>query len=359
MESAKDELDLKERIAKAVTMKKAIRALTILVGLGLIVFMTVANIVLDPTNVNWQDYLTNALVSAGIMIFGLIMGESTGEDRQLEKVGGLYQTNLGLYHIAREDIEPISIYFAQFFIWYKERKTYLKRLNHLIDNGFTYEWAKAILDYTSLEDLDKLTRQTILVKKGEKEIIVKRIDESKRAVVEEVLNGNVKINSYGHSFYLSASGDGRPMDELEEPRIIQADMRLNKRANRIIKIGSSLIISALWAMVTVKDYMDGNSAQAWLNLISRLTAFCTSFFSGWTTSVIDVKLQANLLSSKTSVLRAFKSSVDKGEWKPQSYEEEARAMYEKEEKERQEAEQAVVTPIVEPPSDIILLEKKD
>ena len=90
--------------------------------------------------------------------------------------------------------------------------------------------------------------------------------------------------------------------------------------------------------------MSGNNAQAWLNLTARLTAFVTSFCSGWATSVIDVKIRAQVLENKTEILRGFQSCIDKKEFTPKTYEELAKAQYEAEEKAREEAIKNVVIP---------------
>lgn len=329
-----------EKIKKSLNMKKAIKAFTIIMGILLIVVMTAVNVVFDAGKLNLKDYICNSLILVGIMVFGLIMGESVGEDRQLEKVGGLYQTNMGLYFQARKDMESEEIYFPQFFQWYKEKRAYQKRLNYLIDNGLEHQWAKAIADHLEPTDLDKLTKQSIQVDG----IIIKRINEDQREIVKHLYDGSLKLDTTSYSYYLTAHGKANSKDVLEQPSVFVRDLKTNKLINRGLKIVSSLFISFLWSTMTVKEFMDAGNAQAWLNLVSRLTAFVTSFFSGWATSVIDVRIKADIIENKTEVLRTFKSCMVKGEFKPKSYEESAREQYEKEEKEREEAIKAVVTP---------------
>lgn len=351
-----ESIEFTEKIKKSFTMKKAVKLLTIIGGLALIVFMTVANVTLDPTHIDWTTYLTNSLILVGIMVFGLVMGESVGDDRQTEKRGGLYQTNLCAYHEAKGAIADIEIYFEQFYLWFKEKCSYTKRVDFLVDNGFDHAWAKAIIDCIAIDDIDRLTKQSIVVERKDKKIIVKRIAVEQAEAVRKALNGSVKINAPSYSYYLSAYGKATRSYVLEQEHEINKDIKINKGANRGLKIISSLAISALWAMVTVNDFMDGDSAQAWLNLISRITSFITSFSSGWGTSVVNVKLQALLLENKATILKYFKDCTDKKEFTPKTYEEEAQAIWEQEERERKEAEASVVTPeIIETP----LLEQKD
>ena len=75
--------------------------------------------------------------------------------------------------------------------------------------------------------------------------------------------------------------------------------------SRLIKIGSSLGISLIWGLLTVNDFISGNDTQAWVNLVSRISALFTSFFSGWMASVKDVKIQARILINKYRVLKMF------------------------------------------------------
>lgn len=355
-----DQQDFASRFKKAVTAKKAIKALTIVGGLALIVFMTVANVTLDPRKTSWATWLTNSLILVGIMVFGLVMGESVGADKQTERKGGLYQTNMGLFFQAREAVSDIAIYFSQFYLWYKEKERYEKRIDYLMERGFEYAWAKAIIDYLELDDLPRLTREAVAYEKDGKKVIIKRIAVEKEEAVRKVLDGSIAIDSPSYSYYLSANSHDNKKYTLEQASVITKSIRVNKTMTRLLKITSSLFISAIWGMVTVNEFMDGSSAQAWLNLISRITSFVTAFASGWATSVANVKLEALRLENKTTVLRNYRACVDKKEFTPRSYEEEAQAEWDKEERAREEAKASVIEPEIVPKPEIItMIEQKN
>lgn len=354
-----DANDFAQKVKKNFTMKKAIKALTIVGGLLLIVFMTVVNVTLDPRKIDLKTYATNAMIMVGIMVFGLVMGESVGEDRQTEKGGGLYQTNLGLYYEAKEAISPIEIYFEQFYIWFKEKQTYSKRIDFLVNNGFDHLWAKAIIDCAELSDVDKLTKETLCYEKNGKKVYVKRIAPEQAEAVRKALNGSIRIDAPSYAYYLSAHSHANKKYLLEQQKEIDRAIKLNKGASRGLKIITSLAISAIWAMVTVQDFMDGNNAQAWLNLVSRITSFVTSFSSGWGTSVVNVKLMAQMLENKASVLKYFKDCTDKKEFTPKTYEEEAQAIWEQEEKAREETKANTIDPVIVPNLEVPLITAKD
>ena len=138
MDNVKDKL-------KSINIKKAIKASTILIGLILVVFISFFNATFDFSNFNWYEWLANSSILVGIMIFGILMGNSTGTDIQQEKIGGLYQNNCIQYNEILVQIESIKIYFSQFWLWYKEQKLIEKKVDFLIDNQFDMRVAKVII----------------------------------------------------------------------------------------------------------------------------------------------------------------------------------------------------------------------
>ena len=123
MDNVKDKL-------KSINIKKAIKASTILIGLILVVFISFFNATFDFSNFNWYEWLANSSILVGIMIFGILMGNSTGTDIQQEKIGGLYQNNCIQYNEILVQIESIKIYFSQFWLWYKEQKLIEKKVDY-------------------------------------------------------------------------------------------------------------------------------------------------------------------------------------------------------------------------------------
>ena len=210
-----------------------------------------------------------------------------------------------------------------------------------MDEGFDEEWAHAIVDHLEEGELPTLEVQSIKKDDG---TIIKRVTERQAKVLKCVFDGSLKLEAPSYVYYLSAHGKASNRDILEQPKAFAKDIKINKGVNRALKIVASLFISFLWSTMTVREFMQGNNAQAWLNLIARLTAFVTSFCSGWATSVIDVKIRAQILENKTEILRGFQSCIDKQEFVPKTYEELAKAQYEAEEKAREEAIKSVVIP---------------
>lgn len=333
--------DTKKKL-QSINLKKAIKATTLLIGLVLVVFISFFNATFDFANFNWFEWLANSSILVGIMIFGILMGNSTGTDIQQEKVGGLYQKNCIAYNDISREIEFIRMYFSQFWLWYKERKLIEKKIDYLIENQFDGRVAKIIVHNIEKEDLEsgKLLYNIAdplnkIYEKGK--VKIKKLDIDQINIVKKIFS--IKLETYGESYYLSLLDDGEsPVNEAEKGKKINEKIARDKRTSYGLKISSSLIISIVWGALTIYDLMGGGDdavKKAWLNLLSRITALVTSYLSGFSTSVVNVRDKARAIENKTDILKYFKSSYDKKEFVPETYEQ----MIEREYKEQLEHEQ--------------------
>lgn len=315
-----------------ITAKKLIKASTLVMGLVLIIFMTVSNIIFEPDKLDFFKWFTNSLISVGIMVFGLLMGESIGHDRQSENPKGLYQRNLKSYNSFRLTIESIEIYFSQFFLWFKEQELIKKKIDWLIDNSFDGQWARMLVLHAKKQDMvvGKLIKsdeeeRVYITEDGHK---LKKIDNEQVEIVKKIFD--IKLNTPEYSYFLSAFDNKSTGGVLEQGTTLRKQIKSDKRFNRALKIVSALFVSLILGMATVSDFTDDNAkAQAWFNLISRLTALLTSLLSGWSSSVLTVKTEAELLENKQRVLKYFKQTYESGEFKVVTYEEEVEKEYAK------------------------------
>ena len=315
--------NLKEKLA-SLDLKRIIKASTLLVGLILIVFISFFNATFDFTNFNWGEWAANSSILVGIMIFGILMGTSTGTDIQQDKVGGRYQNACNSYNEISLAIENIRIYFSQFWLWYKERKLVEKKIDYLFDGRV----AKIIIHNIEKEDLEngKLLYnlaeplEKIYVKNG---IKIKKLDIDKIEIVKKTFD--IKLDTYGDSYYLSLfdDDDSSRVNEAEKGKKINEKIHKDKRRNGLLKITSSLIISVAWGALTIYELTSGGEdavRKAWLNLLSRLSALITSYLSGYSTSVINVRDKASAIENKVDILKTFKSTYDNKLFVPETYE---------------------------------------
>lgn len=333
-------MSIKERL-NSVDLKKIIKASTLFVGLVLIVFISFFNATFDFTNFNWYEWLANSSILVGIMIFGILMGGSTGTDIQQEKENGRYQVACTQYNEIALAIENIRIYFSQFWLWYKERKLIEKKIDFLIDNQFDSRLATIIVKNIEKEDLEsgKLLynladpSEKIYVKNG---IKIKKLNIDQIDIVKQIFT--FKLDTYGDSYYLSLFDDiESKVNDAEKGKKINEKIARDKRANFGLKITSSLIISIVWGALTIYELTSGGGEdavrKAWLNLISRISALITSYLSGFSTSVINVRDKASAIENKTDILKTFKSCYENKSFVPETYEE----MIEREYREQEQA----------------------
>lgn len=347
MESKEQEKEYTISFGKSkrkVNPKKAMYGFNILFITLLIGIMTLANLIIDPEHMDIWSWLTRTLILVGIMIPSIILGELMSSDRQKENPEGLYQTALKRLKGNLQSIMDIKIYFSQFFFWFKERENVRVRRDWLMSREFDGLEATYIVRYVKKEDVPDLLLHPIKKKDSKgNEIIIKRLSEEKAQAVLEMLKGKLDIQERSYAYYLNASDD-----ESTSRSILQEGARLNKQRNkgamrdRVMKISSFIVFSAIWAMVTVDSASDMGSTQTWLNLVSRLSAMVGGLTSGWLTSITATKLLARELDTKSEVLETFRMDYDKGIFKPKTYEELAKEESEEYERKLEETIKAVV-----------------
>lgn len=316
---------MKEKIKNA-NMKRLIKGFTLFMGAALVVMITVVNVSFgrefDPVR-----FACDSLIMTGIMVFGLVMGESIGGDYGKEKPGGAYQIAMDDYLEARKAMERSDAYLPQYYGAYKEKELRNAKLDMLLDAGIDRGWGEAILSHVGGEDIERLSRETVRYPDG---TIVKRLSPLQCEAVSHLFDGTVDFHDEGYAYYLQADAKKEYSSMLAMPHHIERERKINKRLGRSLKIISSLAVSLIMSTLTVNDFMDASDATAWTNLVTRLTAIATSMAAGWATATIDVKLIVGTLDNKTAFLKMYKADLDSGSFRPKTYEEEAREAYERE-----------------------------
>lgn len=320
-----------------ISQKAFIRGFAILWFLVAIILMSVANVGIDE-EFNFLTWLSNSLILLGIMVFGLLMGESIGEERNKNNDKGLFQLALTAYNAIRQEIDDIIIYFSNFYEWYMSIDLKKKKIAYLEACGVSQVKAKNIVNYCDYEDYEDLVEHTI--RKGD--VYIKRLLDQEKEPVFEVLNNKIKLDANSAPFYLQAFVGNTSVSTLEQGKKLQKERQFNKRANRFVKISTSVIVSLVIGLLAVKDFMDAGSAAAWVNLISRVATLFTSLVSGWLSATIDVKIQAEILENKAQVLSIFKSAYNKHLFSTLDENEQAKAEYEQYEKELIDKEKGIL-----------------
>ena len=346
---------------KAVNFKKFARGFAIIWMLVFIIVMTITNVGIDKS-FDWIKWLGNAMILFGITVFGLFMGESMGIDIQKERItrdkernitGGLFQKNLAKYNTFREAVDSIVIYFPLFYDWFVPQRLESKQINFLIMNDVNPKKAKNIVKYCGSDDFWELKKGAIKKQIDGKTIYIDKLYEHEYEPVEEVLEGHVKLELSGSSYYLQAFAESNQRDILEEGEGYRKARSYNKRSSRAIRLISGAFVSLALGILTVNEFMRGDDAQAWVNLVSRIANLFTALLSGWLSGANDVKLEANSIQNKTDVLKLFQSAYEKKLFPMYDEDEKAKIHFEEQEKAKEEAISNVVDP-----EEVLQLENK-
>ena len=308
---------------KKINIKQVVKSFTLVWGLVLIVLMTITNVGLNK-EFNWLVWLSNSLIIFMIMVFGLLMGESSGRDKQLAKEDGLYQINKEEYEKTHALVETELPYFPQFYYIEREEEYYHKKLDHITQTNISEEQAKLILKYCQKEDIALLKEKPL---EFEGNIIRRITDEDVIEVIMDVYEGRVKFQPESIQYFLTLNALNENIGTLEVGGKLNQSIKKNKTTNRTVKIVSQLAISLIWGLLTVYDFISGDDTQAWVNLVSRITALFTSYFSGYLSAVIEVKLEAEKVKNKVVVLMAFHNALLKRTFIPKLESEIAREEY--------------------------------
>lgn len=327
--------------------KKALAIFLLCSLVVLIGVLTWIPLLFDIKNINVDKWITNTLISVGIMISAIILGEIVGEERLKEKTDGLYQINLKGYNdILRrlKDEIKILIYFSQFFTWFKARELKQKKEDYLVDHGFDQLVAHSIITHITRDDIEQM-RGGAFVKIDEKtgkELKFCRIHDDEYEVLKTVYSPDFTIDAPKYTYYLSAFGDSSSVSTLEQAKRLEYKARLNKTFNRAFKIALSIFVSFIWGMATVEEFKKGGVNEAIINTVVRIISLVSGLLGGYLTSVTDIKIASQKLENKAQVLSFFETHYENKEFNPKTYEE----LVEEELKKEEEEKANVVTPEV-------------
>lgn len=335
-----------KRIEKLNTKKLLTWALMVLMPVVILV-MTWIPFFFDFLNIDWRKWLTTSLINIGISIASIIIGELTGEEKQREKVGGLFQNALKRFNTSIDELRHSELYqyFSQFFTWFKARELKQLKEDYLVDNGIDLLQAHYLITYAEIDDIEKMRHGSFkkLDEKSGKEIPFRKITEEQYQIIINVYNPSFQLETYHCTYYLSASGDGTAKSVLSRAKTLNDKEKKNKNFRRWFKISLYIFVSILFAAATIQELTGEGVREAALNSTIRLFTFLSGLLSGFMTAVVSVKLEAEMLDDKSDLHDIYRSSYKK-DFFPKTYEQIVDEQIEQEEKEREEAIKNTVTP---------------
>lgn len=366
---------MNQQVKRKISPKKALYLFSVLFMLALIIVMTFGMWVFDPTHMDWKHWSANTLILVGIQIPSIVIGELMSKDRAESDPSGKYQASLRRFKDTEEGVirdsesgstrrikgmKDIKQYFSQFFYQYKRSENFKKKVDFLESKEIPCEIAERIVRYYKPSDVDSMTKGlSVKTDKEGKEIPESQIDQIPEGQIEyvrQVLEGRLDIQESSAAYYYSAdSSKGSNLSILEKGPAIAKERERFVNRSRLMKIGSQVFFSAVFAALVIDAVADPDNLSTWVNLISRLSAMVGGLVSGWMTSVTSVKMEASEVDAKCDVRETYLLSYASGDFKPKSLDEELDEKRKAEEEKRKAAVEAVVVP---EPSRTKLLEAK-
>lgn len=288
--------------AKSVNLKYLLKAGVLVGGFVVVTVCSVANIGLDFSQWDWAKWAGKSILLSGIEIFGLLIGESIGSDKQKERVGGRYQNSLEKHKTDVDRVEPVAKYLQQYLDKLTKEELRSQKIKRLLFAGV--EQAEEVVELT-MEEIETIHKSASKIN-GTNFL---KLNDTQYTIAKAILNGCITIECPNAIYFLTDSIKISEKSYLEEGKVIQKEREKNKWVGRMSKLFSSLLISIVWSLFTVNDFMDASSPEAWTNLLSRIFALITSFTAGYSSAIIDVKLLASALEFKSKILSFFYNSV--------------------------------------------------
>lgn len=360
-EKLENEENRNKKISKLNTKKLLIWALMILLPVVILV-MTWIPFFFDFANIDWRKWLTTSLINIGISISSIVIGELTGEEKQREKVGGLYQNALKRFNASIEKLRHSELYqyFSQFFTWFKAKELKQLKEDYLVDNGIDLLQAHYLITYAELEDIERMKQGSFkkIDEKTGKEIRFRKVTEEQYNIIKNVFDPSFQLETYQCTYYLSASGDGTARSVLSRAKTLNEKEKKNKNFRRWFKIGLYVFVSILFAAATIQELTGEGVKEAALNSTIRIFTFVSGILSGFMTAVVSIKLEAEMLDDKSDLHDIYRATYKK-DFFPKTYEELVDEDIEREEKEREEALKNIVDPEVLEDNGIPQIEHKE
>lgn len=308
-----------------------------IVVFAIIIASWIWNLMFDPGNLNVNKWATRAIFNGSISLVMMVLGFiAVGESMKATEKGKYQQRRSKFNRVVNELYKTARLVFLDpFLIWYAERQLRKKKIRHLTKRGMQFREAEQIVDYASLEDLEKISGLkpgdtptgaygVDIVKKDKdgNDILIPKIKDTLAAYVEDILVGNVTIDVETAAYYTSADGNAEEeLESLERSKATERGRIKSLKKSFISYAIIGLIYVTLFAMLAVDKNQGATTSEALWDLILRIISATSGFISGGFTGLRNTKALYRALGERLRVLMEFNTFLDSGEYKPLSYDE--------------------------------------
>ena len=337
----KDKLDASmetEKIKKfGATKKTWYSMLSIGACLGLIIVISVVQVIFNPNVIYDTQFWINFIILAAISIFSMITGQGIGDDSGRNNQQGQFRKSLGRFGAIFDKIE-IKKWFAYFADWlenYRERKLRKKIESTLKDEG-VYQMEVLDLDQSELECLIKPYKKdwknTIHEGKYKEDTTyflsysTEQID-----IIRYCLQGKVKVSRLPESFFLSALNQST-LDMWESAAHSKKKKNSYVKASYLYRLLGMLAISVLFSGMQPIEEGAGSGGSVAVALFTRIFTMIVSVVWGIFIGYELVKIDIMYIDFKSDILTQYYNEWDNGMYVHETLEEKARKAYEEQAK---------------------------
>lgn len=305
---------------------------------------------IDP--VKRSQWISNTVIASTLSIVGLILCENILTDTLKNRKGGRYQESLRGYdtftregnpkHVEgyldrREKVRPYERDFSDWLSWYSKNELRKKKLQAI--GSKDAEKVLAHLDEITnpilLCDHIEVTKKHWWSRKVKEEVkgvsltmadgtVIDRKTEGEVRGIMLVKDGEIKVYPYEAPYYMNLDATAINVSQVDKADMLNKGKFENQLFSRTFKIIIGILMSVYWALVTVDDFSNLVSAQAWLLLIIRLGTLVGGMVSGWTGADMGVKFDTDMVNDRSDMLETFYYDMSTGRFDKVRYEEELR-----------------------------------
>lgn len=313
-------------------------AVSVLACVALIIIISITQATFNPESFTQLSYWVSFSIQCAICIYGMIAGQQTGDDVSRNKPDGQFRMCLKRYSEIFSMIDA-DHYFTYIEDWLEQfRALKLKRKIHevLLDNGIHQE---EVLDL-DLSELDSLRKPgfykdwTFTDKRAKyfndntqrSETYFVSYSDEQIAIIRGCICGKVKVSKLPRSFFVNAFSESEK-DMWESAARAENKKSLYLGSSYIYKIGALFATSVLTTGLETGISGGASQATVWLTMINRLFTLTMAIVWGTYIGMQIVKIDAEYLDFKISVLKEYYDDYKQGVYKPMTIEERAKEQF--------------------------------
>lgn len=323
----------------------------------------------DPARIGWQSFIANTSLLVFLGVYGIFFGENEGKSLFKSLATGLYQaTREAFLEIVDLITEKSYTDALPDYITWRYQKDYENTCKMKMLSVRAFD--KTVLDLTD-EEIEQLHVKPLKIMIEGKEHYYSKLSDKQYQVIKDIRDGNVFVDYIDdYNFFLvEADAEGKQLaTQVKESESKKSKISWQQRLSRIIMI---VLMAAIVAGFFIKYTESGGDPvaeaeakwQAIRDLLSRISCLIVSIASGFNTARLLNQVDVFVLKYKTSYDKTFYCCMENKTFTPTDYQTKAEQEFnDYQEKERKAAE-AVVTPEVINPGNLIgqdahLLEEK-